>query len=179
MPLVLLIGGARSGKSELALRLAREQTAPVVFVATGEARDSEMAARIDEHRRGRPPSWQTIEEPLRLYATLETIDQKSCVVIDCLTLWTANALEQLGAADAEAHAGAAAARAAARPGLTLAVSNEVGLGLVPDNALGRSYRDLLGRVNTLWADAAERVYLLVAGRALPLAKTTASSELLP
>src|SRR6266571_8739748 len=67
MPLVLLIGGARSGKSELALRLAREQTAPVVFVATGEARDSEMAARIDEHRRGRPPSWQTIQEPLRLY----------------------------------------------------------------------------------------------------------------
>lgn len=178
MPLVLLIGGARSGKSELAVRLAQEQTASVVFVATGEAGDDEMTARIDQHRRERPPSWQTIEEPLRLRETLETIDEKSCVLVDCLTLWAANALERLGAADAEAQAEAAAAAAATRSGLTIAVSNEVGLGLVPDNPLGRSYRDLLGRVNTLWADAAERTYLLVAGRPLPLPKTDAQ-ELLP
>ena len=178
MPLVLLIGGARSGKSELALRLAREQTAPVVFVATGEAGDDEMTARIDQHRRERPTTWQTIEEPLQLRETLERIDEKSCVIVDCLTLWAANALERLGAADAETHAGAAAATAAARSGLTIAVSNEVGLGLVPDNPLGRSYRDLLGRVNTLWAGAAERAYLLVAGRALPLA-TMDMRELLP
>src|SRR5438270_1156000 len=178
MPLVLLIGGARSGKSELAVRLAQEQTAPVVFVATGEAGDDEMRARIDQHRRERPPSWQTIEEPLRLRETLETVEERSCVVVDCLTLWTANALELLGAADAETQAGAAAAAAAARAGLTIAVSNEVGLGLVPGNLLGRSYRDLLGRVNTLWAGAAERTYLLVAGRALPLA-TTDTRELLP
>jgi adenosyl cobinamide kinase/adenosyl cobinamide phosphate guanylyltransferase len=178
VPLVLLIGGARSGKSELALRLAREQTAPVVFVATGEAGDDEMTARIDQHRRERPPTWQTIEEPVQLRETLETIDEKSCVIVDCLTLWAANALERLGAADAETHAGAAAATAAARSGLTIAVSNEVGLGLVPDNPLGRSYRDLLGRVNTLWADAAARSYLLVAGRALPL-MTTDARELLP
>jgi adenosyl cobinamide kinase/adenosyl cobinamide phosphate guanylyltransferase len=179
MPLVLLIGGARSGKSELALRLAREQTAPVVFLATGEAGDDEMRARIDQHRRERPPTWQTIEEPLQLSEALETIDEKSCVVVDCLTLWAANALERLGAADAETYAGAAAAAAATRSGLTIAVSNEVGLGLVPDNPLGRSYRDLLGRVNTLWADAAERTYLLVAGRALPLMRTDALEELLP
>jgi adenosyl cobinamide kinase/adenosyl cobinamide phosphate guanylyltransferase len=179
MPLVLLIGGARSGKSELALRLAREQTAPVVFLATGEAGDDEMRARIDQHRCERPPTWQTIEEPLQLSETLETIDEKSCVIVDCLTLWAANALERLGPADAETHAGAAAAAAATRSGLTIAVSNEVGLGLVPDNPLGRSYRDLLGRVNTLWADAAERTYLLVAGRALPLMRTDALEELLP
>jgi adenosyl cobinamide kinase/adenosyl cobinamide phosphate guanylyltransferase len=178
MPLVLLIGGARSGTSELALRLAREQTAPVVFLATGEAGDDEMRARIDQHRRERPPTWQTIEEPLQLSEALETIDEKSCVIVDCLTLWAANALERLGPADAETHAGAAAAAAATRSGLTIAVSNEVRLGLVPDNPLGRSYRDLLGRVNTLWADAAERTYLLVAGRALPLA-TTDTRELLP
>ena len=179
MPLLLLIGGARSGKSELALRLAREQTAPVVFVATGEAGDDEMQTRIEQHRRERPPSWQTIEEPIRLRETLETIDEQSCVIVDRLTLWVANALERLGAADTETQAGAAAATAAARPGLTIAVSNEVGLGLVPDNPLGRSYRDLLGRVNTLWADAAERAYLLVAGRTLPLARAEALSELLP
>jgi adenosyl cobinamide kinase/adenosyl cobinamide phosphate guanylyltransferase len=178
MPLVLLIGGARSGKSELAVRLAQEQTAPVVFVATGEAGDDEMRARIDQHRRERPPTWQTIEEPLQLHETLETIDEKSCVIVDCLTLWAANALDRLGAVDAETHARAAAATGAARSGLTIAVSNEVGLGLVPDNPLGRIYRDLLGRVNTLWADAAERAYLLVAGRTLPLTKTDAR-ELLP
>jgi adenosylcobinamide kinase / adenosylcobinamide-phosphate guanylyltransferase len=178
MPLVLLIGGARSGKSELAVRLAQEQTAPVVFVATGEAGDDEMRARIDQHRRERPPTWQTIEAPVQLHETLETIDEKSCVIVDCLTLWAANALDRLGTVDAETHARAAAATAAARAGLTIAVSNEVGLGLVPDNPLGRSYRDLLGRVNTLWADAADRAYLLVAGRALPLTKTDAR-ELLP
>lgn len=178
MSLVLLIGGARSGKSALALRLAREQQASVVFVATGEPGDHEMAARIEQHRRERPSSWQTIEEPLHLQDTLAAIDQRSCVVIDCLTLWAANALERLGAADAAKEAAAAAEQAGARTGLTIAVSNEVGLGLVPDNPLGRNYRDLLGRVNTLWAEAAERAYLLVAGRALPLA-TTNLSELLP
>jgi adenosyl cobinamide kinase/adenosyl cobinamide phosphate guanylyltransferase len=179
MPLVLLLGGARSGKSELALRLAHAQTAPVVFLATGEGGDDEMTARINQHRRERPPTWQTIEEPLQLRETLDTIDEKSCVIVDCLTLWAANALERLGATDAETHARAAAATAAARSGLTIAVSNEVGLGLVPDNPLGRSYRDLLGRVNTLWADAAERTYLLVAGRPLPLMRTDALEELLP
>ena len=178
MPLVLLIGGARSGKSQLALRLAREQEAPVVFVATGEAGDSEMTARIEQHRRERPSSWQTVEEPLHLQGTLGAIDERSCVVIECLTLWTANALERLGAANTETQAAAAAACARARTGLTIAVSNEVGLGLVPDNPLGRTYRDLLGRVNTLWAEAAEHVYLLVAGRVLPLATTNAISELL-
>jgi adenosylcobinamide kinase/adenosylcobinamide-phosphate guanylyltransferase len=179
MALLLLIGGARSGKSELALRLAREQREPVVFVATGEAGDDEMQARIEQHRRERPSSWRTIEEPIRLREMLETVDDESCVIVDCLTLWAANVLQRFGAAEAETQAGAAAAIAAARAGLTIAVSNEVGLGLVPDNPLGRSYRDLLGRVNTLWAETAERAYLLVAGRALPLAKVDALSELLP
>jgi adenosyl cobinamide kinase/adenosyl cobinamide phosphate guanylyltransferase len=179
MPLVLLIGGARSGKSELALQLAGEQPAPVVFLATGEAGDDEMRARIEQHQRERPSTWQTVEEPLRLQVALETIEQTSCVIVDCLTLWAANALERLGAADTETQAKAAAATAAARSGLTIAISNEVGLGLVPDNPLGRSYRDLLGRVNTLWADAAAHAYLLVAGRPLPLAERDVLSELLP
>jgi adenosyl cobinamide kinase/adenosyl cobinamide phosphate guanylyltransferase len=176
MPLVLLIGGARSGKSELALRLAGEQDSPVVFVATAQAGDTEMAERIAQHRRERPDSWQTIEEPLRLRETIDELSDEDCLVIDCLTLWTANALEALGADQVESQAIAAARVAAARPRLTVVVTNEVGLGIVPDNVLGRSYRDLLGRVNTVWAEAADQVYLLVAGRALALAKTDFLSE---
>lgn len=168
MGLVFLLGGARSGKSALALRLAQAQQAPVVWLATAEAGDAEMAARIERHRHERPQGWQTLEEPLRLSEALADIDPAHCLVVDCLTLWTANALERLGAAATETEAAAAAELAAARTGLTVAVSNEVGLGLVPAGELGRSYRDLLGRVNSLWTAAAEHSYLLVAGRALPL-----------
>ena len=175
MPLVLLIGGARSGKSELALRLASEQSSPGAFLATAQAGDKEMAARIAQHRRERPDSWQTIEESLRLREAIVDVNDDHCLVIDCLTLWTANALEAFGADQVGAYATAAAHAAAARTGLTVAVTNEVGLGIVPDNALARSYRDLLGRVNAIWAEAADQVYLLVAGRALALAKTDSLS----
>lgn len=174
--LVLLIGGARSGKSGLALRLAQAQPAPVVWLATAEAGDPEMAARIERHRAERPDQWRTIEEPLDLRETLATLDRDCCLVIDCLTLWAANALERLGAAAAESESAAAAELAAGRTGLTVAVSNEVGLGLVPANELGRRYRDLLGRVNTLWAAAADHSYLLVAGRALPLVDVESLTE---
>jgi adenosyl cobinamide kinase/adenosyl cobinamide phosphate guanylyltransferase len=167
MPLVLLIGGARSGKSALALSMAqREQS--VVFVATAEPGDDEMADRIERHRGERPPEWTTIEEPVELGRALAAADPAACVVVDCLTLWVANALDRLGAERTEATAIAEAARAAARPGLTIAITNEVGLGIVPDNPLARTYRDLLGRVNAAWADEAERSYLVVAGKVVPL-----------
>jgi adenosylcobinamide kinase/adenosylcobinamide-phosphate guanylyltransferase len=176
MTLTLLIGGARSGKSKLALRLAAEQSSPVVFVATAQAGDAEMAERVAVHRSERPAEWQTIEEPLRLRETIAVVESTACVVVDCLTLWTANALEALGGGETAAQAAAAADAASARPGWTIVITNEVGLGIVPDNPLARSYRDLLGRVNTIWADAADQVYLLVAGRALSLAKTDSLSE---
>ena len=169
MALVLLIGGARSGNSALALRLANQQEAPVVFIATAQAGDGEMAERIEAHASERPVSWRTVEEPLRARRRSQRVEGGACVIIDCLTLWTANALHARGAADTERAASSAAQAAAARAGLTIVVTNEVGLGIVPDNELGRSYRDLLGRVNTIWCDAAERAYLLVAGRALALA----------
>jgi len=162
MPLVVLIGGARSGKSRLAVRLAAAQPSPVRLIATAVAQDAEMAERIAEHRRRRPSSWQTVEEPLRLREAIDEAGGDTCLVIDCLTLWTANALERFGAAEAEA--------ASDRRALTVAVTNEVGLGVVPDNPIGRSYRDLLGRVNAVWADAADHVLLVVAGRALALEK---------
>lgn len=176
MSLVLLIGGARSGKSDLALRLAREQQDPVVFIATAQAGDAEMAHRIDRHRRERPAAWRTIEDPLDLLTSIEAADNDACVIVDCLTMWSANALDRIGADGAERHAQAAAAAAGTRRGRTIAVTNEVGLGLVPESPLGRSYRDLLGRVNATWAAAADEAFLLVAGRMLALDKTDSLSR---
>lgn len=162
MTLVVLLGGARSGKSLRAVKLAAEAGAPVTFVATGEGRDEEMEARIESHRRERPAGWVTIEEPLDLRAALESAVAGSTVVVDCLSLWVANLLEQGREPDDLAPL------AASRPGLTIAVSNEVGLGIVPVNELARRYRDLLGRVNAAWVAASDEAFLCVAGRTIPL-----------
>jgi adenosyl cobinamide kinase/adenosyl cobinamide phosphate guanylyltransferase len=169
MGLTFLVGGARSGKSSLAVRLAAESGRPVVFVATSEARDEEMAARIESHRAERPPEWSTVEAPLNLVGTLASAPEDACVVLDCLTLWTSNALEAGWSGEAvEEAAEEAAELAAARGAPTVVVSNEVGLGVVPDTPLGRRYRDVHGRVNAIFAAAAERACLVVAGRSLEL-----------
>lgn len=163
--LTFLLGGARSGKSSLALGLAERAGGPVTFIATATAGDEEMAARIAAHRIERPGTWTTVEEPLRLREALEAAE--GTVVVDCLSLWVANLLEaQVAKIEEQA---AAAACVAARRGRTIAVSNEVGLGVVPATPLGRRYRDVLGRVNAAWAEAADATLLVVAGRALPLA----------
>ncbi len=170
MTLVLLLGGARSGKSALAVRLARASGLPVTFLATAEARDAEMVERIARHRAARPREWRTLEEPLELRAALAQVDGDACLVLDCLSLWVANLIEHGRSAEAiEREAASAADFAAARAPLTVAVSNEVGLGIVPGSELGRSYRDLLGRVNAVWAERASEAALVVAGRALTLA----------
>jgi len=165
--LTLLLGGARSGKSSLAVEIARASGVPVVFVATGEAGDEEMANRIARHRAGRPAEWTTVEEPRQLAAALGATNDEVCVVVDCLSLWVANVLDR-PAESVEAEAAEAARLAAARRGRTVAVSNEVGMGVVPATPAGRTYRDILGRVNAIWAAAAADAYLVVAGRALPL-----------
>jgi len=166
LTLVVLLGGARSGKSALALQLARDAGAPVTFLATGEAGDEEMASRIRRHRAERPAEWTTVVEPLELQRAIERVPANETLVVDCLSLWVANALERDGAVDDEGRAAAGAA--ASRTGLTVAVSNEVGLGVVPPTPLGRRYRDVLGRVNAAWVAAADRAFLVVAGRALRL-----------
>jgi adenosyl cobinamide kinase/adenosyl cobinamide phosphate guanylyltransferase len=169
MGLTVLLGGARSGKSALAVRAAGAWTGPVAVVVTAEARDAEMAARIERHRAERPDGWRTVEAPRELEAALREVAADALVVVDCLTLWVSNLVEA-GLDDAEVarRAREAAALAAARAAPTLAISNEVGSGVVPGNALARRYRDLLGQVNAAWAAAAEQALLLVAGRALPL-----------
>jgi adenosyl cobinamide kinase/adenosyl cobinamide phosphate guanylyltransferase len=165
MSLTLLIGGARAGKSALALRRAREQGGAVVFVATAEARDAEMAERIARHRAERDPAWATVEAPVDVAGALAAAPAEACVVVDCLTLWVANLLEREDA-EIERLAAEAAGLAAGRAGATIAVSNEVGMGVVPASALGRRYRDLLGRVNAVWAERAAAAALVVAGRPL-------------
>jgi adenosylcobinamide kinase / adenosylcobinamide-phosphate guanylyltransferase len=166
--LVLLTGGARSGKSSLAVALAARDGADVVFLATGEARDDEMAARIARHRAERPAQWTTVEEPVRVAEAIAGIDPTACLVVDCLSLWVANLLDDHDAAAIERAADAAARRATARTGTTIVVTNEVGLGVVPATPVGRAYRDVLGRVNATWAQRATEAYFVVAGRLLPL-----------
>jgi len=176
----LITGGARAGKTAFALALARRHPGPVVYVATAEARDAEMAARIQRHRAERPPHWATVEAPLSLAAALSHVPPTALVVLDCLTLWVSNLLlARLPAAFSpqEGEAAAAAALGAVDDLLTwqqragndlLVVSNEVGLGIVPADPLSRLYRDVLGRANQTVAAAATRVYLVVAGLALEL-----------
>jgi adenosyl cobinamide kinase/adenosyl cobinamide phosphate guanylyltransferase len=165
MSLVVLVGGARSGKSQLALEHAQGARAPVVFIATGEAGDEEMAERIERHKAERSADWKTIEEPVDLLGALESVPDGVTAIVDCLSLWVANLIDTDGI---EERGEAAAQIAAARTGLTVAVTNEVGLGIVPDNEIARRYRDVLGRVNAAWAAAADEAYFVVAGRALRL-----------
>jgi adenosyl cobinamide kinase/adenosyl cobinamide phosphate guanylyltransferase len=169
MGLVLLTGGARSGKSRLAVRLASRSGAPVVVIATAEARDEEMADRIRRHRAERPLGWVTVEEPIDLQGALVRASEDACALVDCLTLWIANLMERgLFDAEIEERTRKAASLAAARAAPTIAVTNEVGSGIVPANALARRYADVLGRVNLAWAEEADRVLLVVSGRVLPL-----------
>lgn len=169
MALTFLLGGARSGKSALAVRTASSWNGPVVFVATGTAGDEEMAERIRRHRADRPAAWTTVEEPVQLREALRGVPSDACLVVDCLSLWVANLLEAGWQDDAvEEEATAVAQTMASREALTLVVSNEVGLGIVPETPLGRRFRDVLGRVNTIFAEAASEPLLVVAGRKIRL-----------
>lgn len=165
MKIIMVTGGARAGKSrwaeEEAIRLAGDD---VAYIATAEPRDQEMRARIAAHRASRPPSWDTLEVPRRVPEAVPTTS-RSLLLLDCLTLWVSNLLlDRDDAADViPDRVEALLARAGARDGTLLVVTNEVGLGLVPDNPLGRAYRDQLGWTNARVAREAERVVLLVAG----------------
>jgi adenosylcobyric acid synthase len=159
--LVLVLGGAKSGKSRFAQSLAGPFA---TLIATAEAWDEEMAERIARHRAERPPTWETLEEPLDLVGALSRARHPT-VVVDCLTLWVANLMERDLDPLAEAQRLLEAALAGDKR--LILVSNEVGMGIVPQNPLARRYRDLLGQVNALLAQEAE-VYLLFAGRPLRL-----------
>lgn len=165
--MILLLGGARSGKSATAVRLAAASGRPVTFVATAEAGDGEMAVRIDRHRADRPAEWQTAEAPLELRQAVAATAGDRFLVVDCLTLWISN-LMACGRTPIEVSEEGRAAAALLRGRQAVVVSNEVGLGIVPANELARRYRDLLGEVNAVFAGVAARTLLMVAGRALEL-----------
>jgi adenosylcobinamide kinase / adenosylcobinamide-phosphate guanylyltransferase len=169
MGMALITGGARSGKSSLAVRIASRWHGAVTFIATAEARDDEMRSKIARHRADRPDAWRVVEEPIDLEAALEAASSSDLVIVDCLTLWVSNLLERgVAATDVEERAAAAAKTAAARGGPVLVVTNEVGDGIVPMDPVTRAYRDLMGTVNATFGREATRALLVVAGRIVTL-----------
>jgi adenosylcobinamide kinase/adenosylcobinamide-phosphate guanylyltransferase len=173
----LILGGARSGKSRYAVDLARGSSGSVAFVATAEARDGDMAARIARHRAERPAPWLTIEEPLDLVAACRNVAARAdLVLVDCLTLWVANRL-LAGHTDAALLDGTRdlADWLSEGPAAVLLVSNEVGAGVVPPTVEGGRFRDLLGQVNQLVAARADRVTFMVAGIATVIKAESSST----
>ncbi|MDE0057981.1 MAG: bifunctional adenosylcobinamide kinase/adenosylcobinamide-phosphate guanylyltransferase [Defluviicoccus sp.] len=159
--LYLVLGGARSGKSRHAETLVEAAPPPWRYIATAEAGDAEMRARIREHRERRGEDWETVEEPLELAAALDRCPAEAPVLVDCLTLWLSNLMAAGGAPEAETDRLIAALEP--RGGKTVLVSNEVGLGIVPDNLLARDFRDAAGAMHRALAARAEHVHFMVAG----------------
>ena len=172
MALTLLTGGARSGKSVLAVRLATARPGPVTLIATAEPRDDEMRDKIALHRAARPQTWTTIEEPVEIEDSLAAVPGVDLVIVDCLTLWVSNAIERgIGGAEIAERAAGFAKQCAARSEPVLVVTNEVGDGIVPMDPATRTWRNLMGTVNAAVAAEATHAYLVVAGRAIPLGGT--------
>jgi len=156
----LILGGARSGKSSRALALANQPRR--IFIATAEALDDEMAERIGKHKTERGPGWCVVEEPLELAAAIRNnAAQDTVLVIDCLTLWLSNLMHQ--ECNVEVATRSLTGVLAGVEGRVVLVSNELGLGLAPDNALGRAFRDEQGRLNQAIAVVADHVEFVAAG----------------
>jgi adenosylcobinamide kinase/adenosylcobinamide-phosphate guanylyltransferase len=177
MALTLVLGGARSGKSAFAQRAAEawasSRKVTPLYIATAEPGDAEMAGRIERHRLDRGGAWRTLEAPLDLPGALAALGEADVAVIDCLTLWLANAMAQ-----PEGHAARVdplLLALSACPARLWLVSNEVGWGIVPDNALARAFRDAAGRLHQTIAETADEVVLVVAGLPLRLKPVAAPS----
>ncbi|HBU75708.1 MAG: bifunctional adenosylcobinamide kinase/adenosylcobinamide-phosphate guanylyltransferase [Acidimicrobiaceae bacterium] len=165
----LITGGARSGKSSAAVRLAAATGVPVTMLATATAGDAEMEARIARHQAERDKEWTTVEEPVQIDRALSTIDNEHTVIIDCLALWVTN---QLSTSDDNIllRVDDTIRLLRSRQGVSLIVTNEVGSGIVPVNEIARRFRDLLGLVNQRFSSVADRTLLCVAGGVVPVVK---------
>lgn len=161
---ILVTGGARSGKSALAERLVRDLGGDPVYIATAEAGDAEMAERIAAHRARRGDGWRTVEAPLDLAGALAETDGAGPRLVDCLTLWLGNLM--LADLDWRTEAETLIVEIGRRTSPLVVVTNEVGAGIVPDNALARSFRDAAGELNQAVAAVVDEVYLAVAGQPL-------------
>jgi adenosylcobinamide kinase/adenosylcobinamide-phosphate guanylyltransferase len=164
--ITLVLGGARSGKSRYAEWLIATYPQPWIYVATAEAKDAEMADRIAAHKARRDAGWRTIEASHALADALAAAPAEAAVLIDCLTLWLSNLME--GTFDIDAQTARLLEVLARRPSPTVLVTNEVGLGIVPDNALARRFRDAQGILNQRLAAQAARVIMMVAGLPVPV-----------
>ena len=163
----LILGGVRSGKSRYAAELARQQGCPITLIATGAALDDEMAARIEAHRANRPATWAVVEEPTHLAAALAaTAGENRVVLVDCLTLWLSNMLCGDDPDALRRESRSLVETLPALPGHCVLVANEVGLGIIPVNALARRFADEAGAIHQGLAGICDRVVFMVAG--LPL-----------
>ncbi len=161
MAVILIGGGARSGKSRYALQLAKQRGTRFAFIATATRSDEDMSARIDRHRADRGPEFETIEEPIEIAAAIRNI-HADAIVVDCLTLWLANILRL----DADTETANLIDAARASTGAVIFVTNEVGCGIHPETEVGRDFRDRAGILNQRIADAADEVYFMVFGQAV-------------
>lgn len=173
MTLTFLVGGARSGKSTLAVQLGEHFGGPVVFLATAEPFDHDMAQRVARHRDERPAHWTTVEEPVDIAAAIHSVPDSSMLIVDCLTVWLANlAVRVISPAEMlrSGHDMVEELRSRRGRGASpvVVVSNEVGLGIVPADADTRAYRDTLGRINQMVAAAADTTLFMAAGKAMRL-----------
>jgi adenosylcobinamide kinase / adenosylcobinamide-phosphate guanylyltransferase len=174
--IILVGGGVRSGKSDFALRLARRLGPRRAFVATAQAFDDEMRARIKQHQRTRGPDFETFEEPIALPATLRSLTA-DVVVVDCLTLWLSNLMLQDATDDAVlAAVDELVTTLAQRRRSVILVTNEVGMGIVPETPLGRRFRDLAGIMHQRLAASADEVYFAVLGTMLRIKPTVGSAD---
>jgi adenosylcobinamide kinase/adenosylcobinamide-phosphate guanylyltransferase len=165
--IVLVMGGARSGKSSWALKYTQALYESCLFIATAEVKDEEMAERVKYHQSSRGPMWKLLEEPLHLDEALRNkCGQADAILIDCLTIWLSNVLLKEGKTGVADYQDRLINAIAHTPRTVVMVSNEVGSGIVPDNLLGRDFRDLAGLLNQKLAAMADKVVLTVAG--LPL-----------
>ena len=167
--LSIILGGARSGKSAFAEKLATTANRPRTYIATSQAFDAEMEAKIVKHRQDRGPDWQTIEEPLDLEVALAKVAPNAIVLIDCLTLWLSNQMQ--AEVDIDNEIAKLLTALSASPNPVICVSNEVGMGLVPDTPLGRQFRNLQGRLNRKIAERSDLAVFVVAGLPLTLKGT--------
>jgi adenosylcobinamide kinase/adenosylcobinamide-phosphate guanylyltransferase len=160
-----ITGGARSGKSAFAESLANGMTGKRAYIATAQALDPEMAARIQHHRERRGTAWDTYEEPLAIADLLEKLNERyKIVLLDCLTLWLSNVMAHTrGDDEVNSRSDVLVAAIKSFDGSSIIVSNEVGLGIVPDNPLARRFRDFAGMLNQKMAQAADEVYFTAAG----------------
>jgi adenosylcobinamide kinase/adenosylcobinamide-phosphate guanylyltransferase len=171
MSLILITGGARSGKSALAVKLAKESHKKVAFIATAEAYDSEMENRIAKHKAERPEGWATFEAPKHLSETVSVaIKDHDFIIVDCLTLFLSNLLLEIPLEKLELHEEKVLDRvrkfvkvAKDSPATVVVVSNEVGTGIVPENRLARVFRDIAGKANQIAASESNAVYICFSG----------------